>query len=1158
VADDFVSGLLQAAEDLVSPLRDAVASPEDLGALLADLGWTSPLLTDAANVFTSFPQLFTAIENAVEQVAQADESGSLSPSEIGDLVGDAIAAIQALTEAIDGLSSPKNLAAPFDDAFWAAFPEALLDYLVCRFLADDVPKLYGLLLFAGIVTEENVVPDTTDQFRVPYLERKVHWDRLPTAAKNPVSLMGDVYGWDTDTFNSELFLRNTVRLLTSFGLPGTLDQPSDALDPYYPPGTFDRQYLSELVVPVLALQTDDGSALGLAQLSLRALPIPPTGSTGLPSGFALYPEIDGSLSTGAIQITDGVTITVTGQFHTDPIVVEVRPTGADVKAGIATFDAAATLAVAPAKPLIMLGTAGSSRFELAQAHVKLGAKGPTGGELEFLVGAGLDSAALVIDLGEGDGFLQKLLGGQPQSLTLGIGLEWSSISGFRFQGQAKLAVELPVHLTILDVLEIDTIGIVVGADTTGKLTLEATVTGGLSLGPFDAQVDRIGAKLALEPKSDNSGNLGPFKLGFGFRPPNGLGFVVDAGPVIGGGYVFFDLEAEEYAGILQLEFSGTFALKAIGLLTTKMPDGSEGFSMMLIITAEFSPIQLGYGFTLNGVGGALGINRTMDTGVLTTGIHSGALESLLFPPDPVAHATEVISNLRAAFPVAEGRFIFGPMAKIGWGASIITLELGILLELPMPIRLVLLGRLQMALPEAEDAVVNLQLDVLGIIDFGTGDISIDATLFDSRVVDFPITGDMAVRANVGSRPDFALAAGGFHPRFTPPPNFPPKMQRLGITIASGDNPRLILGCYFALTTNTAQVGASIDAYAGFDLGALGTFSAGASLTFDALFHFVPFSMEAVLDGMASVKHNGDDLCSAKIHLEFTGPTPWHAVGQATIEFWGSHDLHVELTVGADAPEPAPAPANPGSLLIAEIGLPRTWGTVAPDSDHSLVTVRDVGAGGPVIVHPLGQLSVHQRVVPLGVQIQRIGSSPVPGGVTLQISSVSVTGVATSGLSSLDDDFAPAQFFDLSDDDKLSRPAFESLGAGVRVETAGFARGGSHDAELAYETVVVDDRATKPAVAAGYRVRDDALHSLAEHGVAGGSTLTQAPRFAAPSAGISVTGPAYVVVGRDDFAPAAFAGGAKSYSAAADTLAAHLASHPGDAGSYQIVALHEAA
>jgi hypothetical protein len=230
--------------------------------------------------------------------------------------------------------------------------------------------------------------------------------------------------------------------------------------------------------------------------------------------------------------------------------------------------------------------------------------------------------------------------------------------------------------------------------------------------------------------------------------------------------------------------------------------------------------------------------------------------------------------------------------------------------------------------------------------------------------------------------------------------------------------------------------------------------------------------------------------------------------------------------------------------------------VAPDADHSLVTVRDVGPA--VVVHPLGQLSVHQRVVPLGVNIQRIGTSPVPGGVTLGIPSVAVTGVTTTGLTSLDDRFAPAQFFDLSDDDKLSRPAFEVLDAGVRVQTDGFARGGSRNGDLEYETVVVDDRASRPTSQTGYRVGDGKLHSLAEHGAAGTSALTPSPRFVAPSAGISVADERYVVVGRDDLERASFGGAAQSYSRAADALAAHLAGHPEDEGAYQVVAIHEAA
>ena len=48
-----------------------------------------------------------------------------------------------------------------------------------------------------------------------------------------------------------------------------------------------------------------------------------------------------------------------------------------------------------------------------------------------------------------------------------------------------------------------------------------------------------------------------------------------------------------------MELSFKFlSLKAIGLLNTKFPDGRPGFSLLIIIAAEFTPIQLGFGFTL--------------------------------------------------------------------------------------------------------------------------------------------------------------------------------------------------------------------------------------------------------------------------------------------------------------------------------------------------------------------------------------------------------------------------------------------------------------------------------------------------------------------------------------------------------------------------------
>jgi hypothetical protein len=94
----------------------------------------------------------------------------------------------------------------------------------------------------------------------------------------------------------------------------------------------------------------------------------------------------------------------------------------------------------------------------------------------------------------------------------------------------------------------------------------------------------------------------------------------------------------------------SLTLKTIGLINTRMPDGSKGFSL-LVITAEFaSPIQLGFGFTLSGVGGLFGLNRTMLLQPLAEGVRTGAVNSVMFPTNVVENAPRIISDLRSFFP----------------------------------------------------------------------------------------------------------------------------------------------------------------------------------------------------------------------------------------------------------------------------------------------------------------------------------------------------------------------------------------------------------------------------------------------------------------------------------------------------------------------------
>ncbi|MBK6715369.1 MAG: hypothetical protein IPG57_09810 [Burkholderiales bacterium] len=201
----------------------------------------------------------------------------------------------------------------------------------------------------------------------------------------------------------------------------------------------------------------------------------------------------------------------------------------------------------------------------------------------------------------------------------------------------------------------------------------------------------------------------------------------------GGGDLFFNQTEEQYGGIVQLSIKKKIALSAIALITTRLPSlppGQKGFSLLLIITAEFPPLPLGFGFTLNGIGGLIGINRTMMLEPLRNSVRDRSIEGILFPQNPLANASSLVASLQRIFPPAEGRYVFGPMVKVGWGPTqLITIEAALILELPSPLRLVLLGRMRAVLPDKVAPVVDLRLDVVGVLDFDRGEASIDASFY---------------------------------------------------------------------------------------------------------------------------------------------------------------------------------------------------------------------------------------------------------------------------------------------------------------------------------------------------------------------------------------------------------------------------------------------
>ncbi|MEU9337224.1 DUF6603 domain-containing protein [Streptomyces sp. NPDC048290] len=1089
---------------LLAPLTQAAANPMRLARLLARIGWNPAAAGDKDSA-----EVTAWLESVAGALGDLEELVARPPQDL-DGLRRALATIGGVIRLVR--QAPPALGA-FDPS---AFAEDVVHDLVTDWLVRHHQVLFHVLVLLGVLVlpadagqQSAILNEDGEPVRTGAARARLRPRRLAELLRDPVGTLRADYlprGLADDRAADELAAKLLPRLgalLNSLGATvlmglgeteGTgLDEASVALG---------RRMLT-LAVPIpTAPGVIDalGLTLGISSPEaggLGAVLVPRGRATVdqlLGDGWALRGELSGAGPAVALG-PHGVTFTADTPGRVRLFLELRKDLGTDT-------------------PALLLGSASGTRLEIGAFRAWTKAELETGGAQDtgdVEIGVAADRAAVVIAGGDGDGFLATVLPADGLRIEFALGLQWSRRKGLAFTGSAGLDTTLPVNAR-LGPFELLAVHLKLSAGTDQRIEADVTATARLDLGPVLATVERLGLDAGL---TTEDGNLGPVGLGAGFAPPKGAALAVGAGPVTGGGYLFFDQDKEEYAGVLALQLESV-SLKAVGLLTTRMPDGADGFSLLILISAEFTPVQLGFGFTLNGVGGLIGINRSVSVDTLRAGIRSRALDSLLFPRDPLARAPEIVATLGAVFPPTPGRHVVGPMARIGWGTpTLLTIDLGLLLELPTPVRLMLLGRLRMALPTEASAVVAIHMDVLGVIDFERGEASVDATLYDSHLAAFALTGDMALRARWKGKATFALSAGGFHPRFQPPEGFP-ALRRLSLSLLSGDNPRLRLESYFALTSNTVQFGARLELYAA----ALG-FSVDGQLAFDALVQFEPFGFQVDITGRLALKRGSRTLMGVGVAVALSGPTPWHVRGKARFEIlFFTAEISFDRTFGSRAAPTALAePVDVADGVEKALADPRNWTAQLTGAGRTVVTLRELpSTEGQLIVHPLGGLAFTQRFAPLGITMDRFGNAPIKGPRRLDLDpELTVTDPAggtprTVRLAPTREYFAPAQFLDLSDDEKIAAPSFESLIAGATADGAlarARERTGVFASPIRYEEVFEDGahRGTAPAAAPVGRA---GLRVAAAPAARAATRRTGPGRFAAAPRGLGLRDTGWVV------------------------------------------------
>ncbi|MDO7174146.1 DUF6603 domain-containing protein [Mariniflexile sp. AS56] len=1020
--NNFLNILSTEIMEVFEPVQGASLSDESLQRMFRYMGWNFDELTGLPLI--SVTNVINNIQTTVQNFKDNSNNKDIESLEKFDSMLKAVRSIfkevEGIANAFDGtnLNQTHKKVAVLD----------LTHYLLVEYLGKKCFFITEFLRWIEVIhikEDSNRIFDTSGKIiRYPYAFEIINLEQLGAFLKNPVKTINNIYfsPFDRNTVNGAQAFTDKL-----FPIIGRLAETIGASFVYGTKTEYGIDFGTagnELAKGALSLvwqtpldELDFGITTFYSPQERGGLGwvIVPSGKLDIDSfSKEYYLLIKSSLQVGGMLIDDNGDIS----FESDGGLSKITSRLLALKNG--DFNEG---------PAYLIGEKDGTRFELGLISIGSVFEATTSG-LDFDVHLSIYNAKFVISGKGQDGFISKILPEKDIEIPFEFIIGYSNKRSFYIGGNAGLELTLPIQINFLDLVNISTIYLQILIEDEG-LSAEVSVSGQCSIGPIKAIFERIGLTSEFNWAQENK-NLGFADLSLGFKPPNRVGIVIDTSTVKGGGFLGIDAEKGEYTGVIELTIKEKIALKAIGIITTKLPNGEEGYSLLLLITAEFNPVALGFGFTLNGVGGLIGINRGMNLLAIRVGIQDKTLDNILFPENPVADARQIIANLNSVFPIAENNHAFGLMFLIGWGVpTLLEVELGLMISFPS-YDIAVIGVLSTALPDKKTPLLILNVAFAGTLSFENKYLFFDAQIDKtSKLLNFSLSGSMALRMLWGDQPNFVLSVGGFNPDFSIPSDLGlERLERITLNLLADDNPRLLLKCYFAVTSNTAQFGATIDFFF-----KKSRFKVVGFFYFHALFQFSPFYFIIGIGATLDVKHGSRSILSVGVEGSLEGPTPWKAKGNGKFKIWRiKYSVSFSKTWGeqkdTSLPDIAIFPELERALLDD-----RSWSALLPE--HStLTTLRDINdeldteseEKDTLVIHPFGSLSLIQRVVPLGITIDKYGAQKPSDYKKFRVS-FEIDGQKIS-TNPVKDFFAPAQFFKLTDDQKISKISYEKYTAGL--------------------------------------------------------------------------------------------------------------------------------
>ena len=1123
---DILKGLVRALGRLFEQFVDSVTDKDERAAMLTQLGLTVPDgdPPDPAAAGQSVDEL--------QQKADTDADDSAHLSELLDFTISKGIAMQALLQDVEAANDGTVVATIF---------ASYLELMCAITLRMRQPTGYAIFQLLRLVDDQ-----------------EIYFERLPEL----LSTGGDILHGSTLT-GEEAEIEAWSLLLGALAFAWFfIPEPRDLsweitrkalsgidLDPATTHPNAD-EILNRMVSVAIGMHTPEGAEGvegGLEQIITYAVVPPHHGGPGLfqsigGDGEVTFPigkQLE--LKLKATTLGGIVTFSGLGDGAEDGFAEVPGAGGVAPDAGI---ELALQRPAEAAQTEVPLRLGGKDSFHLETRSFKGDAKL---GNRTSGASIGFDKAALVIPQTSFGSLLGSIMpsGGVRLEATFTVG--WSTDRGVYLDGGAGLKTTLPVDFTAIPGVALRTVTVELVAKTDDPAGIDLQVYGAFTIGvkpAFQVTIDRIGFAIETKHPKDNSGAMMGQDGGLSGLAPTGIGISTDWHGLTGGGFLLFDPARGEYGGVLALQFGAgkySLVLRAFGLLTER-PGG--GWSFVVVLSVAFEPpIEIGP-IAVHELGGILAINHTIDVEAMRAGLRDGALDNILFPADLAANAPAILQTLRTVFPVSDSRTLVGPMVRLGVGAplELLTAKVALVIVLPSPVMIALLGSLRLAVPRPDKAIVDLRADFFGVYDLGTGAVSIDASFVKSRITWYPVQGDLAYR----SGHDWFFSAGGFHPAF-PLPASAPELRRLRLDVSSSPLVRLRFELYVAATSNTLQFGGTGELTVG-----VGSFGVYGFVGLDALIHGSKFSAHIAVT--LELRFHGSVLASLRADLLVEGLGKWHVKGHVSLSllFWDI-DVPFDESWGEFEAEVEAADVDVLAEVRTSITEQASWASLLPAPTEALVSLRSVQRTA-LSIHPLGRLAIRQAIIPLGVAVSRIGSARPAGGPTaVHVGPVTLTAGLEPEQAQLTGQFARGQYFDLTDDQLLSAPSYEELQSGIELGSEAIRAGVARRTDVEYETILVGaDAPKRPG-----KLDVSHLAWVVASGAVARSGLHDSAVNAGPDQSVRIAAPQSFVVDTTTMQPATdVLAGAATLSAAEQALAALASTDPARSRQLQVVGLHE--